>query len=200
MPELVSLDVADEPGLWEELGFAVERATCFVGGIGHRLGRPGRGVVAWTLRQAHGFGELPEGGDEGVGAPPHRRHRNGVIGLDHIVVATPDLHRTIAAFELSGMPLLRTRETGTPDDPLRQAFFKVGQVVVEVVGTPTEPSPGEARIWGLTYTVGDLDATADFLGPRLRPVKVAVQPGRRIATLDRSFGSTVPIAFMSAKL
>jgi hypothetical protein len=49
----------------------------------------------------------------------------------------------------------------------------------------------------LAFTVAELDATARFLGERMRPPKEAVQPGRRIATLDRSAGSTVAMAFMS---
>ena len=45
--------------------------------------------------------------------------------------------------------------------------------------------------------MADLDATARYLGDRLHPAKGAVQPGRRIATLDRGAGSTVAMAFMS---
>ncbi|MBV9662995.1 MAG: glyoxalase, partial [Actinobacteria bacterium] len=56
---------------------------------------------------------------------------------------------------------------------------------------------GPARFYGLAFTVADLDATAAYLGDRLRPAKDAVQPGRRIATLDKSAGSSVAIAFMS---
>jgi hypothetical protein len=73
-------------------------------------------------------------------------------------------------------------------------------VIVEVIGAP-EPAEGTAGrpagFFGLAFTVTDLDATAAWLGPRLHPAKDAVQPGRRIATLDRAAGSTVAIAFMS---
>ena len=82
---------------------------------------------------------------------------------------------------------------------MTQAFFKLDDVVVEVVGAPTAAAPGQARFWGLTFTVADLDTTAELLGPSLRPIKAAVQPGRRIATLDKAFGSTVPMAFMSVR-
>jgi hypothetical protein len=47
--------------------------------------------------------------------------------------------------------------------------------------------------------VADLDALAERLGPLLRPIKPAVQPGRRIATLDRSAGLSPQIAFMDAE-
>jgi hypothetical protein len=75
----------------------------------------------------------------------------------------------------------------------------LGETIAEVVGPPSGSSPGPARFYGLAFTVADLDATALFLGERLRPAKDAVQPGRRIATLDRAVGSTVPLAFMSSE-
>jgi hypothetical protein len=80
---------------------------------------------------------------------------------------------------------------------MQQAFFKLGEVILELVG-PKEPSgDGALRFYGLAWTVRDLDATAAFLGDRLKPAKDAVQPGRRIATLASTAGSTVPHAFMS---
>ncbi len=81
---------------------------------------------------------------------------------------------------------------------MTQAFFKMGETTVEVVGSAPS-GPGEARFYGLAFTVADLDATAAFLGQRLRSSREAVQTGRRIATLDRSSGSTVPLAFMSPR-
>jgi hypothetical protein len=80
---------------------------------------------------------------------------------------------------------------------MRQGFFKHGAVVLEVIGPAQPAGDGPARLWGLAFTVADLDATAVFLGDRLHPPKDAVQEGRRIATVDKSAGSTVPIAFMS---
>jgi hypothetical protein len=174
--EIASLLIGDPPELWEDLGFVVEDGASWISGIGHRLGAAGKGVIAWTLRDGGGIDELPL--DDGP-APPARPtpvHRNGVVALDHVVIGTPDLARTIDAFESVGVRLRRTRDTGTPDRPTRQAFFRLGETIAEVVGPPT----------------------ASFLGERLRPAKEAVQPGRRIATLDRAVGSTVPLAFMSS--
>lgn len=198
MPTLVALDIADAPELWRELGFTVEGATTWVSGVCHRLGRPGQGVVSWTLRHLPGFTELPTDPDEGGVEPDAPDHPNGVIALDHVVITTPDLARTIEAFESGGLTLRRTRQAGTGAHTMTQAFFTLGPVVIEVVGPPA-PAAGDARFWGLTFTVTDLDATAERLGLRLRPIKGAAQPGRRIATLDRAVGSSVPMAFMSAK-
>lgn len=197
MAEIASLTVGDPPELWSHLGFVIDHGASWVSGIRHQLGDVGRGVVTWTLRDADGLAELPLG----EGDPPPNRptpaHPNGVIALDHVVIGTPDLARTIAAFESAGIRLRRTRDAGTPDRPTLQAFFRLGETIAEVVGPPAGSSPGPARFYGLAFTVADLDATARFLGERLRPAKDAVQPGRRIATLDRAVGSTVPLAFMS---
>ncbi len=61
------------------------------------------------------------------------------------------------------------------------------------------PSDGSVRFWGLTLVVSDLDAAAARLGSRLGAVKDAVQPGRRIATVRREAGLSVPLALMTPR-
>jgi hypothetical protein len=194
--EIASFDIGDPPELWEELGFVTDDGCAWVGGICHRLNAAGQGIVSWSLRGVSSLRELPLT-DDAPDFRPNPRHPNGVIALDHVVIVAPDLERTVSAFERHGVPLRRTRQVGTPERPKTQAFFRLGDVVVEVVGNPRHVDPGEARFYGLAFTVEDLDATASYLGSRLRPAKPAVQPGRQIATLDRSVGSQVPLAFMS---
>jgi catechol 2,3-dioxygenase-like lactoylglutathione lyase family enzyme len=198
--EIASFSVGDLPELWGELGFVVDDGASWISGTRHELGGASRGVGAWTLRGADDLAELPRADGPAPPARPTPAHPNGVVALDHVVIGTPDLARTIAAFESAGIGLRRTRDAGTPDRPTRQAFFRLGETIAEVVGPPQGSSPGPARFYGLAFTVADLDATARFFGERLRPAKEAVQPGRKIATLDRSVGSTVPLAFMSANL
>ncbi len=135
---------------------------------------------------------------EAPGPPPHP---NGVTGIDHVVVSTPDLERTIVAFEALGLGCRRIREAGTSDAPFRQAFFRVGSVIVEVVGAVEgsgQPAAEAPSTWfGLALDVDDLDATAALLGPALGRVKAAVQPDRRIATLRRrEVGMATSVAFM----
>jgi hypothetical protein len=195
--ELIALEIGDPPALWEELGFAVAGGVVWIDGIACRLGAPGRGVLSWTLEGALELIEVPVGQ-----RPPPRpvsapEHPNGVMAIDHIVVRTPDLGRTTTAFEAAGIECRRIRETGTGDRPAQQAFFRLGGTIAEVVGPPRPAGDGAAGFYGLAFTVGDLGRTAAFLGPHLRPAKPAVQPDRRIATLDRSAGSSVAIAFMS---
>ena len=183
---LNSLTVGDPPEAWSALGFALEPdgAGACVSGVRFVLdAATGPGIHDWSLAPADG---------ESGGGP----HPNGVVALDHLVLSTPDLGRTIEELEAMGMDLRRVRDAG---GGRQQAFFKLGAVVLEVVGPEAPTGDGPFRFFGLAWTVRDLDATASFLGPRLRPAKDAVQPGRRIATLDKDAGgSSVPMAFMSA--
>jgi hypothetical protein len=91
---------------------------------------------------------------------------------------------------------------------MRQVFFRAGDVIIELVGPDTpgpdpeaadSPAPGARRptpaaFWGLAHNVGDIDAIAAYLGDATSAPKDAVQPGRRISTLDnRRFGISVKI-------
>lgn len=211
-PELVELVVGDPPEAWEAAGFAVGGDGCVhVGGVRVRLVGPERGkrVLGWTLAGLpagdHDLHGLPTTGLDGAaaggpasGAAP--AHPNGAVALDHVVVASPDPDRTVAALTALGIERRRTREV--PADhygfPAVQHFFRLGAAVLELVG-PAEPDgDGPARFFGLAWTVADLDALAVRLGPALGRIKDAVQPGRRIATLrHEEVGMSVATAFMS---
>lgn len=202
-PRLVSLLVADPPEAWADLGFTVADSGSTVGGVHHELsGGPGKGVLSWSLDGVTlpgGSGDL-DGLPTAVAAPPdgdEHPHPNGVVEIDHLVVATPDMDRTVAAFEQAGMRALRRREAEAYGSAMVQTFFRLGPVVLEVVGKPEPQGDGPARFFGLAFTVADLDATAAYFGERLHAPKEAVQPGRRIATLDNTAGTSVAMAFMS---
>jgi hypothetical protein len=200
MAELAALLVGDPPELWTELGFVVDDGAAHVSGVRLQLGGEKKGIRDWSMRGLADGVDAIDGAAFGLPsapAEPTPAHPNGVIALDHLVVFSPDLGRTIARLEEAGIDLRRTRDTGTYGAPMQQAFFKLGDVILELVG-PKEPSgDGPLRFYGLAWTVQDLDATAAYLGDRLKPAKDAVQPGRRIATLASTAGSTVPHAFMS---
>jgi catechol 2,3-dioxygenase-like lactoylglutathione lyase family enzyme len=125
-------------------------------------------------------------------------HRNGVTRIDHVVLMTPDVPRTVAALASLGLEPRRERDAGA----LQQVFFRLGAEILEVVG-PKEAGPGSASLWGLTFVVDDIDATAAFLGDRVGRVKDAVQPSRRITTLRGCQAGAagdigVAMAFMSS--
>jgi hypothetical protein len=126
-----------------------------------------------------------------------------VSALDHVVAITPDLDRTVAALRAAGLDLRRIREEPTPAGAPKQAFFRLGEAILEVVQEPPEAiqkGGGRERpafFWGLALLAPDLEATASYLGDRVSEVRDAVQPGRRIATLRRSAGLALPVALIT---
>ena len=113
------------------------------------------------------------------------------MGIDHLVVTTPRLDRTLPALEAVGLEVRRTRDAG---GGMRQAFLVAGPAVLEVVGD--RPGAGPARLWGVTFVVPDVDALAGRFGETLGTPRDAVQPGRRIVT---AHGMDVPVAFMTPR-
>ena len=113
---------------------------------------------------------------------------------------SPDLDRTVEALAAVGVEPRRQRDAELGGRPIRQIFFRLGEVIVEVVGSPDTAGEGPSTLWGLTYVVADIDATASFFGDRTAPVKDAVQPGRRITTLrHHELGMSVRTAMISAR-
>ena len=200
-PELEALFVGDPPDTWRAAGFAVDDdGACQVGQVTIRLGGEGSGMHSWALRgvdpgDVDGIATL----EAGTGPAVPADHPNGVLSIDHVVALTSNLDRTVAALEATGMELRRTRRDERLERPRLQAFFRIGEPILEVIG-PEEPrSDKPARLFGLAYTVGDLEATAEVLGEDLGAPKDAVQEGRRIATLRHEpLGLSVATAFMSA--
>jgi hypothetical protein len=206
-PTLDDLTVADTPDAWRACGFQVAGDTCVVGDTRIRLvgGDAGKGLTGWSLRDIDAT-ELDGLSTTRSDRPPPSEqpvHSNGIARLDHVVAITPALDRTVAALQGAGLDLRRIREEPTPAGAPRQAFFRLGTVILEVVQEPEEAierSGGDrpAFFWGLALVAPDLDATVASLGDRVSEIRPAVQPGRRIATLRRSAGLTVPIALMTA--
>ena len=102
----------------------------------------------------------------------------------------------------AGLDLRRIREEPTPAGAPRQAFFRLGTVILEVVQEPVEVRERAgvdrpAFFWGLAFVAPDLDATVAVLGDQVSEIRPAVQPGRRIATLRRSAGLSVPVALIT---
>jgi len=192
VPTLEELEIADEPADWRALGFEVEDGACLVSSVRLRLAGKGprRGILGWTLGERE-----PVAGE----APPHP---NGVVRIDHVVLMSPDLDRTVDELRSEGFELRRIREGETPGGSTRQAFFRLGEPILEVVqapeGTSVARNPdGPARLWGIAFLVGDLDATGALLGELLGAPRDAVQTGRKIATLRAEAGLGPAIAFMT---
>jgi hypothetical protein len=210
-PSLAELTVADEPATWAALGFAVgEDGVCRVGGVRLALAgeAAGRGIVRWALRDlaSEELDGLPTARAQDAppaSAPP--AHALGVVALDHVVAVSPRLDRTVEALQAAGLDLRRVREEPTPAGAPRQAFFRVGEAILEVIQEPEEVverhgGPDRpAFFWGLAFVVEDIDAAAAQLGDRAGPLRPAVQPGRRIVPLRRSAGLAISVALMTPR-
>jgi hypothetical protein len=208
-PTIDELLIADEPQRWAELGFAVADGCCQLGAVRLRLtGRDaGRGILGWSLRAiaSEELDGLPTTRSSSPPPAPAPVHPNGVLAIDHIVAVSPALERSVQALQAAGLDLRRIREQPTPAGAPRQAFFRLGAEILEVVQQPDGAvaegggADRPARLWGLAFLVEDLDRTVAELGPHVGSARPAVQPGRRIATLRRSAGLAVPLALMTPR-
>lgn len=204
----VSIDelvVADSPGAWEGCGFLVEGEECVVGDVRIRFAPgEGKGLAGWSLREIGSLelDGLPTARSERPPPDVAPTHPNGIASLDHVVAISSDLDRTVVALEAAGLALRRIREEPTPAGAPRQAFFRLGSTILEVVQEPpeaTERAGGDrpAFFWGLAFIAPDLERTVAFLGDRAGEIRPAVQPGRQIATLRRGAGLSLPVALMT---
>lgn len=199
------LTVADEPRSWAALGFEIDDGVCVLGSVRIRLiGPAGKGLVGWSLRGIETADLDGLSTSSSVRPPPSSgaTHANGVVGLDHVVAISPSLERTVATLKAAGLDLRRIREDPTPSGAPRQAFFRLGAEILEVIQEPAEVAGRDgpdrpAFFWGLAFTTPDLAATVARLGDCVGEIRSAVQPGRSIATLRRSAGLSLPIALMT---
>jgi hypothetical protein len=202
-PTVDELFVAAAPDAWSAAGFELQGDLCEVGTVRLRLGGAGRGITAWSVRDAAKL-DL-DGLDTRASDAPAAAggsHHNGVVSIDHLVVITPDLDRTSAVLQGAGLDLRRVREGETPGGSRRQAFFRMGELILEVVEAPAgtkvaADASGPARLWGISFLVDDLATTAAALGGSLGEPRDAVQPGRRIATAATEAGLGTAVAFMT---
>ncbi len=219
------LTIAEEPARWAALGFDVADWQCQIGSVRLRFTDAGTGIVGWSLRgaQSTDLDGLATTLTSSPLPPPALAHPNGVLAIDHVVAASPELNRSIAVLQAAGLDLRRVREQPSPAGAPRQAFFRLGAEILELIQEPVAASApaatgeragaGEqkdsreqegshdhkrpARFWGLALLVEDLDRAAAMLAPHLSDVRAAVQPGRRIASVRRTAGLSVPLALMS---
>lgn len=193
-PAIHALRLGCEQTAWRELGFEVDAAgVCSVGATSILLCGGGGGILEWTLHGPGGpasLDGLPTRWETGARRPP-QAHPNGAMTIDHVVVTTPDFERTLEALNGAGMRLRRTRQAA---NGMRQGFFRDGEAIVEVVGPEVAAGDGPAGFWGLVAVVSDVERAA---GARVGPVKAAVQPGRRIATVHPGPGLSVRLALIT---
>jgi len=203
MASIDEIEIADEPERWAALGFRLDGDVCRLAGVDVRLSgaREGEGVRGWSLRgiATDDLDGLATARSEQPEREPAPAHPNGVVGIDHVVAFSPDLDRTVAVLLQAGLDLRRIREEPTPAGAPRQAFFRLGREILEVVQMPSrasEQADGPARLWGLALLSQDVDGAAAAIEGAGEP-RDAVQPGRRIVALGRGAGLAVPLALIS---
>ncbi len=200
---ITELLVADEPEAWRECGFMVDDDNvCQIGTVRVRLDPTAahKGIVSWALHDAPEGTTSVDGLTTTTGAvadAPPPVHKIGAEIIDHLVVLSPDVVRTVAVLEGLGLPLRGMKDSDTYGKPMRQAFFRMGEVILEVVGGPdADPRGGPARFYGIALTMASLDDAKSFLGDRMGTPKPAAQEGRLITTIHADL--RVPVALMSA--
>jgi catechol 2,3-dioxygenase-like lactoylglutathione lyase family enzyme len=206
-PTIDELTLAEEPDRWAALGFAVTDDCSQMAGVRVRFAgaAAGRGIVGWSLRDiaSTDLDGLPTSASQRPALAPALAQPNGVVGIDHIVAVSPDLDRSVRALQAAGLDLRRVREEPTPAGAPRQAFFRLGREILELVQEPQEViersggTDRPARLWGLALLVDDIDRTVELLAPHAPSPRAAVQPGRRITTVARSAGLGIALALMS---
>ena len=197
------LVIGGAPTGWEAIGIHFSKEhRCLLADVSLRIDSTlTPGLHAWSISEIDASTTQIDGITTSLAtnAPtpqvtPSSGFRPHVVGVDHVVINTPNLQRTSDALaQLTGAPLKRTRDAG---NGVTQGFHKLGSVVVELVTMPSMPE-GPASLWGFVLNVQDLDSIAAHLGPDvLSPPKPAVQPGRRIATFRSAAALGVPVALM----
>lgn len=189
---LSSLTIGDAPESWERAGFLVERSAARtqvrLGPVAVVLS-PGehRGVIAVDTRAAKTENGEEGGDDSGDAAQSasETSHPNGVTRIDHVVISSTQPAVTQSELEALGCRYRRTRTVGEGADAMEQRFLWWGATLIELIGPaqPSDDEPATSSVWGLSLAVRDLDASAQYLGDLLGPIKEAVQSGRSIATL-----------------
>ena len=196
--------------MWSSVGFDVMelpngKPVCQVGNVQLLFDPTGkRGISGAAVYGMSGaidslkFDKAPNITPSSIDACPRSVHPNGVTQIDHLVVTTPNCDRTTLAFEANGIHPRKIRTFGNDEAKMRQTFFWLGDVILELVGPHASEDKGQTKFWGLALISDDLRTTSDYLGSRCTPIKPAVQSGRKITTIKtREIGITTPLAVMS---
>ena len=200
---LVGLTVGDRPEAWRAIGFDVDDDRITVGGVTVELVGDGgdRGLLAWSLDPAAGGDVDGLAHRHAPDAMQERTHRNGVTAVDHVVVGTPRLERTLQALAAVELHPRRVVD-GLRGGDRAYAFLLLGTCVLEVIGPRDHDAgrtPAPARFMGLAFVADGLDAVTALDGVAGAP-RDAIQPGRRIVTLRTTeHDVSVPVAVLTPR-
>ncbi len=206
--QLISLKVSDDFNPWCAAGFNVVESnqgtsTTHIGEVLLRFQEEPleQGIYAIGTKNLEGVFDgltfFVDPGTEGRNGE-QSNHPNYVSRIDHLVVTTSDCDRTTQALETAGIEARRVRAFGKKESKMRQTFFWLGDVILELVGPDTKSGDEPATIWGLALISDQIEKTVEFYGEAATQLKPAVQPGRFITTVKtRNFGITDALAIMT---
>ncbi|HEY1926000.1 MAG TPA: VOC family protein [Caulobacteraceae bacterium] len=121
-------------------------------------------------------------GKDAQAAPPG----DGIAGLDHVVIRTPDPERAIALYGAK-LGLDFRLDRSNPAWGSRLLFFRCGDAVVEIAADPRVPrSDGPDVLSGLAFRAPDPDAARARLaaaGFDVSEARAGRKPGTRVFTL-----------------
>lgn len=107
----------------------------------------------------------------------------GVLGLDHVVIRSPDMERAAALYGARlGLDMRLDREVRGH----RLMFFRCGDAVVEIAHDPARETD---LLWGLSWRVANADSARTRLnnvGFDVSDVRQGVKPGTRVFTVRDS--------------
>ena len=207
-PTIDELVLADDPARWARLGFAVRDGCCTLGACAAALPRRRARardprLVAARRRQhrARRAGDDPlataaAGSRAGASqrGPRDRSRRRDVAGSRPQRQGTAGRRPAAAADPRGADPRGRSASGFLPS---RRGDPRVGPGARR--GPRARRSRGPAgRAFGVSRCARRIwSVTAGVLGEHVGSIRPAVQPGRQIATLRRSAGLAIPVAFMS---
>lgn len=106
----------------------------------------------------------------------------GVIGLDHVVIRTPDAERAAALYGARlGLDMRLDREIAGR----RLMFFRCGDAVLEIVHDASR-TDGRDQLWGLSWRIADAAAARARLaaaGLNVSDVRPGLKPGTRVVSV-----------------
>lgn len=115
-------------------------------------------------------------------APLTSAKESGVLGLDHIVIRTPDPERAAALYGARlGLDMRLDREVMGR----RLMFFRCGDAVVEIVHD-SAMTDGRDKLWGLSWRVANAEAARARLAAAcldVSEVRAGAKPGTRVFTV-----------------
>ena len=123
-----------------------------------------------------------------------RFHGDGVLAIDHVVVATQDPERAIDTWR-DHMGFRLALDRAFPERGLRMIFLRSGGITLEVTAPlSAERSGAPDTIFGVAYRVADLEACRAHLaanGVDVSEVRNGRKPGTEVVTV-RSGTENVP--------